>query len=141
MRCDSLPDRRLHQAAEPGRGLQANALPLPRVVLSVFRKRRPGQLQHPERNAPTSAARFEPQDPQDLVDLSLGCPFCGGQAGLPRLSCEKWAYRADALCRCTTCERSWVLELDLAQIRRLFVPLRAGEGGVAASPNEGLPPG
>jgi hypothetical protein len=73
----------------------------------------PGLFEHRER------ARFDAEDPQDLVDLAFGCPFCGGQAGVPILRSKPWEWHAEARCRCTTCEQSWVLDLDLAQIRRL----------------------
>jgi hypothetical protein len=81
------------------------------------RSRTPGNLAP---DLPRTQARFDPLDPQDLVDLAFGCPFCGGQAGIPRLRGELWGYSADAHCRCTTCEKEWILELDPAQIRRVF---------------------
>ena len=64
-------------------------------------------------------ARFAPDDPQDLVDLAFGCPFCPGQAGLPRLVGRASRYEAEAHCRCTTCAREWILDLDLSQMRRI----------------------
>ena len=67
-------------------------------------------------------ARFDPDDCQELVDLAFGCPFCPGQAGVPRLASRAWRYQAEAHCRCTTCGGTWILELDLAQVRRLWTP-------------------
>jgi hypothetical protein len=67
-------------------------------------------------------ARFDPDDDQELVDLSFGCPFCPGQAGVPRFASRPWKYDAAAHCRCTTCGSNWILTLDLAQLRRLWAP-------------------
>ena len=72
---------------------------------------------HPSSHA--AAARFSVDDPQDLIDLSFGCPFCGGQAGLPQFQSRHWES-TQAHCRCTSCEQTWILELDLAQLRRIY---------------------
>lgn len=64
-------------------------------------------------------ARFSPDDPQVLVDLAFGCPYCGGQAGVPRLVSAAWKYEGQAQCTCVDCGETWILDLDLAQILRL----------------------
>jgi hypothetical protein len=67
-------------------------------------------------------ARFDPEDSQELIDLTFGCPFCPGQAGIPRLASRPWTYHGEAHCRCTSCGEAWILELDLAQVMRLWMP-------------------
>jgi hypothetical protein len=41
---------------------------------------------------------------------------------MPQLQHRRWAFDADARCRCVDCGRVWVLELDVGQVRRLFSP-------------------